>query len=167
MKKRNIIFTLLFAIVFFFSSCEMKSPVPVVGNYSVRENKEESQALFFLSLKDDNTFILYQAGGENRDYGVTFTGRWKMNLKAFNFLKADGSFSFYDVVADVDDIGGMVLTPGVENRYTFYWTKDKNTADATLSLASENNRICQDIAIGFAISQEEMDEQLEKVGAIK
>lgn len=155
MRRLSRMLILAFAALF-VASCSTELPVPIVGYYRVSEFKEDTFAYFYLALRDDGTFTLYQAGGATNSEGYVFSGKWSSRLNAFNFLKGDGTLVFYDVEGP-SDASGLVLTPGIDNPYSFYWSKSVDSAEATLALESRNRYICKDIATGFNIPKDEFD----------
>lgn len=155
MRRLSRMLILAFAALF-VASCSTELPVPIVGYYRVSEFKEYSFSDFYLALRDDGTFTLYQTGGATSSEGYVFSGKWSSRLNAFNFLKGDGTLVFYDVEGP-SDASGLVLTPGIDNPYSFYWSKSVDSAEATLALESRNRYICKDIATGFNIPKDEFD----------
>ena len=152
MKKfRNIILGLLLVLL---CSCSTELPMPIIGYYRVSDQKEQTDAYYYLAIEADHTFTLYQAGGAASSEPFIFRGKWSASLTSFDFLKADGNIKLYDVEGP-DKIYGLALTVGKDNDYRFYWQHDRNTADATLSLESINKYYSKDISMGFNIPEEE------------
>ena len=150
-KSRNIILGLLLVLL---CSCNTELPMPIVGYYRVSDLKEQTEAYYYLAIETDNTFTLYQAGGAASSEPFIFKGKWSASLTSFDFLNANGNIKFYDVEGP-ENILGLALTVGKDNDYKFYWQHDRDTADATLSLESNNKYYSKDISTGFNIPEEE------------
>ena len=152
-KMKYIMISLLLVLAV---SCDTSLPMPIVGSYRVSDFKEQSEAYYHLSLREDRTFTLYQWGGSYSAEPFVFTGKWDASLTAFDFKKAEGILRFTEVEGPAaESVTGLVLTAGQENNYRFFWSHDLNNADASLSLKSMNKYYCKDISTGFKISDEE------------
>ena len=163
--KNKFRLILIMLVTVLFIACDTSLPVPIVGSYCVSEFEEESYGYYYLQLKDDYTFRLYQAGGFTSSKGFLFEGKWEMDMTAYNFKQANGVLSFTDVTCSSEnEFAGLIFTPGVINKYRFYWETDKDTARTTLSLESMNRFICGDIATGYLMPAKEFEDILISVG---
>ena len=161
MKRfRYMLMSLLLILVV---SCETELPMPIVGYYRVSDYREQNEAYYYLALKEDGSFILYQAGGAASSAPFIMSGSWNARLSAFDFIKGEGTLTFTDVTGP-DGVVGLALTEGEDNNYRFFWEHDRNTADATLSLKSLNKFYCKDISMGYNITEDEFLRVLENAG---
>ncbi len=154
MKKGFLI--ILAAALALFSSCTTDFGNPIAASYRVSGTEESTVTNFFIQLKDDGTFILIQAGGENSDEAYIIRGEYEFSLNSFDFINGYGKLAFnaQDIPRD-----GLVLKEG-NNFYDLYFSIDKDSGLRTMDLIPIGHEGNQVISKCFSISDSAFESAL-------
>ena len=159
---RKIILSSLLAVILVLASCNIiTEPVPVIGNYLVKNRVGSAGYIYCFSLKSDGTFTFIQRGGASTTETFIFKGTWTSSLNHFDFYSASGTIVFSPDEPKEVSYESLVFTVGEDNAFNFQWILDQGSVNATLSLDAVNEGLSNDIGIAQNISDTEFAEKLQ------
>ena len=159
---RRILTFALLSMILVFASCNIiTEPVPVIGNYLVRNRVGSDGYIHCFSLKADGTFIFIQRGGASTTETFIFKGTWESSLNHFDFYSASGTITFTPEEPKEVAYESLVFTVGEDNVFNFQWILDRGSVNATLSLDAVNDGLSNDIGTAQNISDTEFNEKLQ------
>lgn len=139
------------------SSCQVSPPNPIVGYYRFSPSYADERDNFALALTESQKFFLIQFR-PNNTVPYIWEGTYSIGLSSFNFVKADGTIILKPSSCSQSIEADAVLKLDVENHYNFYWSIDKDSAEARLDLESRNQDVCKDIAFGYSMTEKRFQE---------
>ena len=161
MKKYLSIIVILLLLI--LPSCNIiTEPLPIIGNYLVRNRVGSDGYIYCFSIKDDGTFIFIQRGGASTSETFIFRGTWESSLSHFDFYSASGVITFTPDEPKEVNYESLVFTVERDNNFNFQWILDHGSVNATLALDAVDDALSKDIGTAQNISDDEFNEKLQE-----
>lgn len=139
-------------------SDEIPSYIDADYVFAVSEDIAAEGSYAYLRLNRDKTFVLIQV---NVNPELVFWGKYRFETNAYEFSRASGSLSFYDVDSNNTNVANALLSDveGTINEYIYYWYLNE-TGAKRIELQSLDHSVCENLMNGRQVLETEFESHL-------
>lgn len=140
MKKVKYLFLAILTSLL-LASCTYEIPNPIIGTYSLKAEGSTYDSAA-ISLNKDGSFVFMQIIPKTAET-IRLEGKYRYNLRAFNFTSAEGSITFEVTTPIPTGVQNTFLKEG-SNYFLYDWKCDKDSGPQSLTLvinANDSNTI--------------------------